>query len=268
MDNDSIDREDDNLMKVTIITPTYNSEKFIGETLESIKNQTYSNLEHIICDNMSCDGTKNICSNYNNVFIQQRDDSMYEALNNGIIKSSGDILCFLNSDDYYPDGETIERVVNIFSENESLRVLYGNCKHVDEKKHYLYTRKPKKNITFKFAMKRVFVVPHPALFIRKEIFENYGLYDLNLKLMSDCEYVIRLLRKSVNFMYIDRTVAVFRRHRQNLSLNNAKHEYRYILNKYNSDMIPSLAKIYVLFDNIYNWRYLKYLMRRRLFNAL
>ena len=254
-------------MKVSIITPTYNSERFIKDSLESIKNQTYTNIEHIICDNMSSDRTKKICSDYDNIFIQKADKSMYEALNNGTLRSSGDILCFLNSDDLYPENETIEKVAYCFWQNKDQQVVFGKCRRVDENLRYLYSHKPKKVLTFEFARKRVFVVSHPAVFVKKGVFEKYGLYDLNLKYMADCEYWLRLLRGNVKFKYVDEALAVFRRHNNNLSQSDhATDEIRYIANKYGYKNSPAKAKLYLLYDNKFNFNYLKFLAKKYMIN--
>ncbi len=247
-------------MKVSIVTPTYNSERFIRDSLESIKNQTHSNIEHVICDNMSSDKTKEICLDYNNLFIQQADSSMYEALNNGILKTTGEIVCFLNSDDLYFDNRTIERVVDRFSRDDSCQVVFGRCRRVDEDLKFLYSHKPKKDLTFDFAKKRIFVVSHPSVFIRKSVFERYGLYDLNLKFMADCEYWIRLLKENIKFNYIDKELAIFRIHDENLSLtNHATDEIRYVANKYGYTNSPAKARLYLLYDNKFNFNYIKFL---------
>jgi len=251
-------------MKVSIITPTYNSEKYIIDTLESIKAQTYPDIEHIVCDNMSSDRTKEICLGYRNVFIQKPDRSMYEALNRGIAMSSGEILCFLNSDDLYMDNETIAKVVNCFLEYKDVDVIYGKCKMVDENLNYLYTHMPNKQLTFGFAIKRIFVISHPAAFIRRRVFEKYGVYDLNLRFMADCEYFLKLLHEHVKFKYYDEVLAVFRRHSDNLSSINkskASSEVKYIAHKYGYKNSFAKARIYILYDNKFNLNYLKFLVK-------
>jgi len=256
-------------MKVSIITPTYNSEEFIKDTLESIKNQTYPQIEHIICDNMSTDRTKEICMGYDNIFIQKSDKSMYEALNTGILRSSGDLLCFLNSDDLYPENETIEKVVDCFNHDNATQVVYGKCRRVDKNLKYLYSHNPRKILTFEFAKKRIFIVSHPAVFVKRSVFEKHGLYDLNLKYMADCEYWLRLLHANVKFNYFNETLAVFRRHSRNLSLsNNALSEIRYIADKYQYKNTPVKVRLYLLYDNKFNFEYIKFLIKKYMINGM
>jgi glycosyltransferase involved in cell wall biosynthesis len=256
-------------MKISIITPTYNSEKYLRDCLESIKKQTYNNIEHIICDNISTDNTKKISANYSNIFIEKRDHSMYEALNTGILNSSGDILCFLNSDDLYPNNTTIERVINYFKANKDCQIIYGRCIRADKDLRYIYTHMPKKNITLEFAKQRIFIISHPAVFIKRNIFERYGLYDLRLKYMADCEYWIRLLYKNVKFKYYDEILAVFRRHDSNLSISKkAIEEVRYIANKYGYNNSPTQVRTYLLYDNMFNVNYLCFLINKYLIKRI
>jgi len=252
-------------MRVSIITPTFNSEKYIRSALESIKSQTYPDIEHVVMDNLSTDNTREICSNYSNKFISQKDSSMYEALNNGIARSTGDILAFLNSDDLYPESDTIRKVVDCFGRNKDVDVVYGNCEMVDENLNYLYLHKPKV-LNFKFAIKRVFVVIHQAIFVRADIFKKYGLYDLNLRYMADCEYWIRLLRENVKFKYYDEKLAVFRRHANNMSVNtkDGLKETKYIMSKYGYKHNGVRQAAYLLKDYMNNPDYLAYSAKRRL----
>jgi len=254
-------------MKLSIITPTYNSEKYIDDTLESIKNQTYKNIEHIIMDNLSTDNTKEICMKYKNSFFSQKDRSMYDAINNGILKSTGSVLSFINSDDMYPENTTVEKVINFFKENKEIDVVYGNCKMVDKDLKYLYLHTPTKELNFKYAIDRIFVIVHQSIFIKKDVFTKHGLYDLNLKNMADCEYWIRLLKEKVKFKYYNETLSMFRRHDSNLSSTTTRgfKEVKYIREKYgykfnwHNDIV---RKGKLLKDNLNNFNYLNYLLKR------
>jgi len=249
-------------MKVTIITPTYNSELFIRDNLESVKRQRYPDIEHIIVDNLSSDKTRDICAEYNVIIFSQKDNSMYEALNYGIENSTGDILTFLNSDDLYPDCNTIEKIVEFFNINQGVDVVYGNCMAVDKDLNYLYIHRPR-SLSFDFAIKRIFVVIHQSVFLKKQVFYKYGLYDLNLKYMADCEYWIRLLKHGVKFEYIDDILSMFRRHENNLSLNKeGVKESSYICNKYGYKYKRFRTMYYLFLSNISNFDYLKYTFKK------
>lgn len=250
-------------MKISIITPTYNSEKFIKDTLESIASQTYKNVEHIICDNLSTDKTLEICKLYSNIIISKHDNSMYEAINTGIIHSSGDILCFLNSDDLFPHSKILENIICFFRKNSSADVLYGKCMMVDRNLNYLYSHSPKKQLNYKMAINRLFVVSHPSVFLRKNIFLKYGLYDISYRLMADCEYWIRILKNDVKFHYTPETLSVFRLHDSNLSgSGTGDKEAQLILQQYNVSRPALYSKLYLAIDNLFNFRYLCYLVKR------
>lgn len=252
-------------IKVSIITPTFNSERFIKVTLDSIAQQTYPHIEHIICDNMSSDRTIEICSQYKNIIIQKKDNSMYEAINNGIRESTGDILCFLNSDDIYPNNTTIEKMVDIFRQHPFADVIYGKSRMVDEKLRYLYTHKPLKCLTYEKAKKRFFIINHASTFFRKQVFNRFGLYREDLKFTSDCEYLLRLLSNRVTFIYCEDELSVFRRHDANLSdSDSACKDYIKIATLYNFNTSYVLTKIrfYMAIDNIFNFNYWKFIILR------
>ncbi|MDH5682011.1 MAG: glycosyltransferase, partial [Spirochaetota bacterium] len=125
-----------NDIKISVITVCYNSEKTIEETLKSIYAQSYPNIEHVIIDGQSTDRTVDIIKKYKDqyqYFVSEKDNGIYHAMNKGIEASSGDILFFLNSDDYFPDEKVVEDVVNKFVENPELDAVYGNQSFYDNK---------------------------------------------------------------------------------------------------------------------------------------
>ena len=255
--------------KISIITPTYNSEKYIKDTLDSIASQTYKNIEHIICDNLSTDKTKDICSIYENNFYSKKDKSMYNAINNGINLCTGDILCFLNSDDTFFNTKTLENVSNFFSKNPTADVLYGKSMRVDKNLKYLYTHSPLKIINFNSASKRLFFASHPSIFLRRSVFSKFGLYDTSIKCMADCEYWLRLMKNNVKFYYYPEILSIFRLHDSNLSKSGCAFSDPYlIINKYNIQYPFWLMKLFLLFDNIKNFDYLFYLLKRTMRSVL
>ena len=187
-------------MKISIITPTFNSEKTIGKNVNSVINQTYKNYEHIIVDNLSKDGTlKTINEIYreNNLLnllkvICDQDEGISDAFNKGIESAKGEIVAILNSDDYYFDYTVFEKVVDAFSDSNIL-FTHGNIKFIDN----LYGT----NIRKPLLCDIIEAMPynHPTMFFRREVFNEYGLFDIAYKYAMDYELILRFEKKIKNF---------------------------------------------------------------------
>ncbi len=184
-------------MKISIITVTYNSEKTIKDTLASIANQTFKNIEHIIIDGKSTDNTINIIkkSNHNVVLISEPDNGIYDAMNKGIKIASGDIIGILNSDDLYFDNNIINMVVNEFIIDNELNILYGDLVYV---KQYNTSKIVRNWITCDFYnnyFENGNVPPHPSLFLRNKVYEVAGLFNSQFNFASDYEFMLRIFKK-------------------------------------------------------------------------
>jgi glycosyltransferase involved in cell wall biosynthesis len=182
-------------MKVSIITATYNSAETIQDTLTCIQNQTYPNIEHIIVDGNSTDETLQIIrANGNRVskLISEPDSGLYDAMNKGIAMATGDIVGILNSDDFYQHDRVIERVVQTLQE-EGTDTVYGDLQYVDAENTNKVIRYWKagsfKRRRFRFG----WMLPHPTFFIRRELYDQYGSFNLDLRIAADYEFMIRLL---------------------------------------------------------------------------
>jgi len=180
-------------MKISIITACLNSEKTIPYTLSSVLSQNYNNLEHIIIDGGSTDGTKKILNLY--PFVKKKifnikKKGIYNAINYGIEKASGDIICILNSDDIFNSNNTINLVVKEINKNKKFDIFLGNVVFFNKSFHYITRYYPAtnfKNRMLKYGM----MPPHPACFIKKKIYEKYGLYQKDFKIASDFEIFLR-----------------------------------------------------------------------------
>lgn len=193
-------------IKISIITATYNSSKYIKDNLKSLATQTYSNIEHIIVDGLSSDGTIDILKNSNfnmNNVISEKDKGIYHALNKGIIASTGDIVGILHSDDIFEDNEVLSLVAGIFLD-DSVQAVYGNLKYINITNTKII-RNWKSNEFIKSNLQNGWMPPHPTLFIRKNvIFPNY-MYSEKLKISSDYEMILRLFsQQSFCVAYIDK----------------------------------------------------------------
>lgn len=182
-------------MLVSIITPTYNSEKTIKRNINSIINQTHRNFEHIIVDNESKDNTINIINKvYNGVdfkrfeIFSEKDNGIADAFNKGIKRASGEIIAILNSDDEYFHACVLEEVVNAFNDRNIL-LVYGNVLFEDN----VYGTNIRNPIESKITGGIDFI--HPAVFFRKSVYSDLGLYDESFKVSMDFDYCCRLANK-------------------------------------------------------------------------
>jgi glycosyltransferase involved in cell wall biosynthesis len=251
-------------MKISVITPVLNGEKFIKSCLESTKNQVNVNLEHIIVDGGSTDLSVEIAKSYNvKVFIAPN-TSIYEANNIGIKKSTGDIICFLNSDDFFTNQYCLEKVIKIFQEKQNFDLLYGNVHIVNQDNINLYNYQPIKWFNYFICKLALFIVPHSSTFFKKELFNKYGFYDVNYKYSSDIEYILTLKKYGVKFRYENYFFSTFRRHNSNKSDESAgRNDFKLISKKHNFAYYEIVQKSVYLLLNIQNLKYLKFLINRR-----
>ena len=220
-------------MKVSIITATYNSERTIKDTLSSVKQQTYKDVEHIIIDGASSDKTINLLDLYGHQgpTLSEPDNGIYDAMNKGVSMATGDIVGILNSDDFYSDSEVIEKVVKAFQESDC-DAVYGDLVFVDGKQTKKIVRKWVAGEYDKNHFYNGWMPPHPTVFIRKEVYEKYGLFNLKFKSSSDYELLLRLMfLKNIKVQYIPQVLVHMRTGGQsNKSLSNrlAAHREDYL----------------------------------------
>lgn len=183
--------------KISIITVTYNSAATIADTLASVQKQTYNNIEHIIVDGNSQDNTLDIIKSFPHVskWFSERDAGLYDAMNKGLQVATGDIIGILNSDDLYADEHVISKVVDSFK-NEYIDTLYGDLHYVhptDLNKVVRVWKSGKfKRSNFNFG----WMPPHPTFFVRREVYDRVGMFNLALKSAADYELMLRILYKN------------------------------------------------------------------------
>jgi glycosyltransferase involved in cell wall biosynthesis len=193
---------------VSIITVCYNSEKYIRDTIESVLNQTYDNIEYIIIDGASTDNTLNIIKEYEPKFngrmkwISESDNGIYYAMNKGIDLAKGKIIGIINSDDWY-EINTIKTVVKTFEENNNIDIVYGLLRIIKNNKEFKI-----ESTNYEFLEKKM--IPHPTVFIKKIIYNKYGNFNLDYKYSADYELMLRFYEFNVNFKKIDQILTNFR----------------------------------------------------------
>lgn len=191
-------------MKISIITVSLNAAETIEKTILSVLNQTYEDVEYIIIDGGSKDGTVDVIRKYADrlsYWVSEPDEGIYYAMNKGIQKSSGDIIGIINSDDWYEDN-IFERIVTTF-ETGSCDAVYGNMMvHESNGTKYLFEKRTIDTIWYR-------MIPHPTLFLKKDCYDKYGLFDTKYKIVADYELALRMYVSSVRFLRIDDTIAHF-----------------------------------------------------------
>ncbi|WP_294319073.1 glycosyltransferase family 2 protein [uncultured Chryseobacterium sp.] len=200
-------------MKISIITACYNREKTISTTIESVVNQNYDNIEYLIIDGNSKDGSINIINRYKSkvdCIISENDTGIYNAINKGIIRSTGDIIGLLHSDDFFYSKDTISQIANVFKETNA-DIVYANGMYVEEsnvdKIKRIYKSKPFRGYYIYFG----WIPLHTTIFVRKEVFEKYGLYREDFNIASDYEISLRWFRnKNLKKVFLDQWVVKMR----------------------------------------------------------
>ena len=183
-------------MKISIITVCYNSGKTIEDTFKSVQSQSYKDIEYIVIDGGSKDNTMELINQYKEIIdysVSEKDNGLYDAMNKGIEKATGDVIGFLNSDDLFCDDMAVEKVMNVFNENSKIDSVYADIYYVDQNNTDKIVRKwiTGKQKTFKKGWHPA----HPTLYIKKKVYNQYGGFNLKFKLASDFEIMLRFIEK-------------------------------------------------------------------------
>ena len=194
-------------MKVSVITVCLNNEKTIENTILSVLNQNYENLEYIIIDGGSTDNTKNIINKYKkkiSIFISHADSGIYEAINKGLSVSTGNIISLLHANDIFFDKNTIKNVVSYFYKNDIFEVLIGDTifknNFLRKKISRHYSAKLFKPWMLKFGISP----PHLSTFLTKQTYNKIGFYKTTYKIAGDFEFFIRLfLKNSIKYKIVN-----------------------------------------------------------------
>ena len=183
-------------MKISIITVCFNSANTIADTINSVNSQSYKSIEHIFVDGGSTDQTVKILKKNPNkkkkIFIKKK-SSIYEAMNYGIKKSKGEIIHILNSDDIFQSNMIIEKIMKIISKHPKHNIFLGNVIFFNKNNYSKVKRYYSSNIKKILNLKYGDMPPHPGSFVRKKIYDNYGLYNPNYKIASDFDFFYKNL---------------------------------------------------------------------------
>ncbi|MEH7225237.1 glycosyltransferase family 2 protein [Bacillus sp. JJ1566] len=205
-------------MKVSVITVSYNSEKTIEETIKSVKNQSYEDIEYILVDGKSNDSTIDIIKKYESFFknttkdyrwISEKDSGIYDAINKGIKLATGDVIGILNSDDFFCENSVIADIVDCFKSN-NIDCLYGNMVYINAE-----TRKVKRRwISREFnngLFEKSWTPGHPTFYCKSGLYHEYGLYRTDFKIAADVELMYRfLVNHNINSYFMNKYMVVMR----------------------------------------------------------
>ncbi|VAW13812.1 Glycosyl transferase, family 2 [hydrothermal vent metagenome] len=198
--------------KITIVTPSYNQAKYLEDTICSVLNQNYPNLEYIIIDGGSSDNSVDIIKKYEDqitYWVSEKDNGQAHAVNKGFKKVSGDIVGWLNSDDIYLPG-TLDRVAYYFSKHPDVEVVYGNHVVTDQNNNHLWVKKE-----LPFSIRRLehhSYMSQPATFLRRSVINKVGYLDEKLYYLLDWEYFIRV-GNVCKFKHVPDVFATYRLHK-------------------------------------------------------
>lgn len=208
------------MLKFSVITPSFNQGRFIEDNIKSVLAQDYPNFEHIIIDGSSTDNTINILKKYLHLkWVSEADRGQAHALNKCLKKVTGDIICWLNSDDLLCSN-CFYIVNEFFKRNKNTDMVYGNCIIVDDKRYRKYMVKPG-NFSLEKLLYRIYCyIPQSSTFFKVKLIDEIGYFDEKLEYTMDYDYWIRIgLRKNVK--YINEELSMFRLHKESKTVSKA-----------------------------------------------
>lgn len=195
---------------ISVITVTFNSEKFLEDTIRSVIGQDYPNIEYIIIDGGSTDRTLEIIKKYEgniSQWISEPDSGLYDAMNKGIDLCHGELIGIINSDDYYETG-VLSLVADAYVENPEHDVFHGNLMYLDENSQILNISKPKLNYNRIWDQ---MIFRHPTCFVKRSLYQRCGRFNLQYPITADYELFLRFYKMGAQFYYLDHVLAYMRK---------------------------------------------------------
>jgi len=227
-----------NMPLVSIITVCYNSANTLEHTINSVISQTHKNIEYIIIDGGSTDGTQEIIKKYEryiNYWVSEKDEGIYDAINKGISVSTGELVGIINSDDWYNDN-AVEIIVNEYMSQRENDILHGNSiLHFKESQYLVLPLLDINRVRYRMPLN------HPACFVTKRAYESYGCFDVKYKIAADYELMLRFYLKGAKFMHVNKVISHMRTGGISWSTTDVFYETRDIAVRYGSSSIIANA---------------------------
>ncbi len=200
-------------MKISVITAVRNCRTTIGSAIDSVCRQTYSDLEYVVVDGMSDDGTDDVIREKASVInrsIRESDTGIYDALNKGLGAATGDVVGFLHADDFLATDHAVQQIANKF-QDDNLDAVYGDLVYVNAEHPETTVRYWKSGVFHRNRFRRGWMPPHPTVYVRREIYERYGTYRTDIGSQADYECLLRLMyRHSIRVGYIPEVLVKMR----------------------------------------------------------
>ncbi|GJM15333.1 MAG: glycosyl transferase [Thermodesulfobacteriota bacterium] len=242
-------------MKISIITVAYNNQKYVGECIESVLNQTHHDIEYIVIDGASTDGTLDVINKYKDrIFkiVSEPDKGIYDAINKGIDLATGDIIGILNSDDMYASDMVLERVNSAF-ESSGAQSCYGDLVYVSQDKSRVIRYWKSGEYNEELIMKG-WMPPHPTFFVKRVIYDRLGRFNTDLKIAADYDLILRFMAKGgITTFYLPEVLVNMRiGGHSNRSIKNIalKMKEDWSIMKSNGLTNPSMALLYKNFSKV------------------
>ncbi|MDO4880112.1 MAG: glycosyltransferase family 2 protein [Capnocytophaga sp.] len=244
---------------ISIITVSYNAVKTIEDTILSVINQTYPNIEYIIIDGGSTDGTLDIIKKYQEriaYWVSEPDKGIYDAMNKGIAKATGELVGIINSDDWY-ELDAIENVLSLYEETNTPMIYHGGLNVIKEDNAIFYTSKAPIKIN---RLKKGMIINHPATFVPKKIYEDIGGFSTSYKIASDYDFILRAFMKGYSFKPIHNVLANFRIGGVSTSISKGSLKELHTIRKNNNT--------YTLLDKYYIYDMFKYIIAGKYLHSI
>lgn len=181
-------------MKISIVTVVFNRKEQISNAIKSVQGQTYKDLEQVIVDGGSTDGTMEIIRDLslpNTKIISEKDDGIYDAINKGIRNSSGDIIGIMHSDDQYSNDNVLKDIVELFDVHD-VDAIYGDIAYINWKNPTKVLRYFSSEKYLQKGILNGWIPAHTSIFFKKDVFEKYGFYKTDYRIASDVDFIIRV----------------------------------------------------------------------------
>ncbi len=250
--------------KITVITPSYNQGSFIEETILSVLNQTYKNVEYIIIDGGSKDNTVDIIKKYSDkidYWVSEKDSGQTNALNKGVKVATGEILCWINSDDVLVPW-ALQKVADFFSNHPDIAIVNGYTLRIDKYSKCMYNHFVPEPTTW-FSKHGIYYINQPSMFFKRKLIDELGVFEESFHARMDQEFVMRVLAAGNKFGKINKVLGTIRIHEDTKTSQNGamwSEDLQKLENKYKShfkvkpDLVGSIS--YVIYK-IVSLDYLK-----------
>jgi glycosyltransferase len=200
-------------LKVSVVTACYNSVETIETTIRSVKSQSYGNIEHVFVDGGSTDETLNVISSgarHPHSVLSEPDSGIYDALNKGIARATGDVVGFLHADDFYTNDDVVKKIAECFVRSE-VQAVYGDLQYVSQTNTEKVIRTWDTKTFSPGRLKRGWMPPHPTLYVRKEWYEKIGGFDTQYRIAADYLSILRFFSNpDFNAMYLPQVLVRMR----------------------------------------------------------